>query len=256
MLRVAGTLAVLGGGATPILVGELLSLDLGQVLQAVEALNGTGVFQDGRFRHPVARAAVLAALSVEERNDLRARAAGRLHRGPGRGPGPTAQVCPPDPTTPATPDGPEALRRPDPATAGVDRVTRALWAAAERAVDDGDADLALGCLRLALRNEADPQRRAVTMAMLAQLRQPEAVLSPGPALRPPPHAGPPTDGGFATMSGAERRVASLAATGYTNRQIASALHITVSTVEQHLTRVYRKLRVCGRADLPATYAAS
>ena len=42
----------------------------------------------------------------------------------------------------------------------------------------------------------------------------------------------------------------LAACGYTNNQIAHKLYITVSTVEQHLTRVYRKLGVTGRAELP------
>jgi len=52
------------------------------------------------------------------------------------------------------------------------------------------------------------------------------------------------------LSDAERRVARLAAHGYTNRQIASKLYVTVSTVEQHLTRVYRKLNVKRRADLP------
>ncbi|QTR06400.1 helix-turn-helix transcriptional regulator, partial [Saccharothrix algeriensis] len=41
----------------------------------------------------------------------------------------------------------------------------------------------------------------------------------------------------------ERRVATLAACGHSNRAIAARLHITVSTVEQHLTRVYRKLSV-------------
>jgi DNA-binding CsgD family transcriptional regulator/tetratricopeptide (TPR) repeat protein len=52
------------------------------------------------------------------------------------------------------------------------------------------------------------------------------------------------------LSDAERRVAVLAACGYTNIQIAHKLYITVSTVEQHLTRVYRKLEVAGRAELP------
>jgi ATP/maltotriose-dependent transcriptional regulator MalT len=52
------------------------------------------------------------------------------------------------------------------------------------------------------------------------------------------------------LSGAERRVATLAADGYSNREISRKLHITVSTVEQHLTRVYRKLRVNRRVDLP------
>jgi DNA-binding NarL/FixJ family response regulator len=52
------------------------------------------------------------------------------------------------------------------------------------------------------------------------------------------------------LSDAERRVASLAARGYKNHQIASKLFITVSTVEQHLTRAYRKLEISRRADLP------
>jgi DNA-binding CsgD family transcriptional regulator len=55
---------------------------------------------------------------------------------------------------------------------------------------------------------------------------------------------------LAQLSDAERRVAVLAAYGYTNCQIARKLYITVSTVEQHLTRVYRKLGVTGRAELP------
>ncbi|MBV1938720.1 AAA family ATPase [Streptomyces sp. BV286] len=53
------------------------------------------------------------------------------------------------------------------------------------------------------------------------------------------------------LSDAERRVATLAALGHTNREIGRQLYITVSTVEQHLTRVYRKLNVSGRSDLPA-----
>ncbi|MFT7834556.1 AAA family ATPase [Saccharothrix sp. BKS2] len=55
---------------------------------------------------------------------------------------------------------------------------------------------------------------------------------------------------LATLSTAERRVAALAALGHTNREISRKLYITVSTVEQHLTRVYRKLKVRRRTDLP------
>ncbi|MDN0200202.1 LuxR family transcriptional regulator [Streptomyces sp. S.PNR 29] len=51
------------------------------------------------------------------------------------------------------------------------------------------------------------------------------------------------------LSDAELRVATLAARGHTNRQIAAQLFITVSTVEQHLTRVYRKLNVRRRTGL-------
>ncbi|MFJ5265709.1 AAA family ATPase [Streptomyces sp. NPDC088387] len=54
-----------------------------------------------------------------------------------------------------------------------------------------------------------------------------------------------------TLSRAERRVAELAAMGDTNLEIAERLFVTVSTVEQHLTRVYRKLKVSGRGELAA-----
>ncbi|MET9697764.1 AAA family ATPase [Streptomyces sp. NPDC006529] len=53
------------------------------------------------------------------------------------------------------------------------------------------------------------------------------------------------------LSEAEARVALLAARGDTNREIATKLYVTVSTVEQHLTRIYRKLKVKRRRDLPA-----
>ncbi|RLK61264.1 LuxR C-terminal-related transcriptional regulator [Actinokineospora cianjurensis] len=54
-----------------------------------------------------------------------------------------------------------------------------------------------------------------------------------------------------TLSDAEHRVATLAALGHTNREIAHKLFITISTVEQHLTKIYRKLGVRKRADLHA-----
>ena len=56
--------------------------------------------------------------------------------------------------------------------------------------------------------------------------------------------------GRPALSDSELRVAELAAKGHTNREISGILYITVSTVEQHLTRVYRKLNVTRRRDLP------
>ncbi|MEV0929468.1 AAA family ATPase [Streptomyces phaeochromogenes] len=53
----------------------------------------------------------------------------------------------------------------------------------------------------------------------------------------------------AQLSEAELRVAELAAAGDTNREVSRKLFITISTVEQHLTRVYRKLQLSGRTDL-------
>ncbi|TYB44919.1 ATP-binding protein [Actinomadura chibensis] len=80
-----------------------------------------------------------------------------------------------------------------------------------------------------------------------------------PTASPQP-AGTSTTGGdgaaagfatFARLSDSERRVAMLAAQAYTNREIADKLFITVSTVEQHLTRVYRKMEIRNREQLLA-----
>jgi DNA-binding CsgD family transcriptional regulator len=47
----------------------------------------------------------------------------------------------------------------------------------------------------------------------------------------------------------EARLAALAAEGLHNKEIAAALHISVHTVEAHLTRIYRKLGIRSRAAL-------
>ena len=47
----------------------------------------------------------------------------------------------------------------------------------------------------------------------------------------------------------ERQVAELAAEGRSNKEIARVLHVTVSTVEAHLSRAYAKLGVRSRAQL-------
>ncbi|MGW0962307.1 LuxR C-terminal-related transcriptional regulator [Streptomyces gelaticus] len=57
------------------------------------------------------------------------------------------------------------------------------------------------------------------------------------------------------LSESERRVARLVAKGLTNREVATQLFVTVSTVEQHLTNIYRKLRVSRRGELRSIYSA-
>jgi DNA-binding CsgD family transcriptional regulator len=52
----------------------------------------------------------------------------------------------------------------------------------------------------------------------------------------------------------ERRVAELAADGQSNPEIAQALFVTRKTVETHLGRVYRKLDISGRGELPRALA--
>jgi DNA-binding NarL/FixJ family response regulator len=55
--------------------------------------------------------------------------------------------------------------------------------------------------------------------------------------------------GVDELTASERRVAQLAASGRTNKQIAQTLFVTVKTVETHLHRTYQKLDVSSRAQL-------
>ena len=84
---------------------------------------------------------------------------------------------------------------------------------------------------------------AVVAAALAEFDSPRSTSS---AIDE--SAGPEAEDGV-RLTEAERRVAALAAAGNTNREIAERLFITVSTVEQHLTKVYRKLNVRSRSAL-------
>jgi DNA-binding CsgD family transcriptional regulator len=51
------------------------------------------------------------------------------------------------------------------------------------------------------------------------------------------------------LTPSERRVAELAASGMTTRDVASALFISPKTVETNLARIYRKLGIKSRAEL-------
>jgi DNA-binding CsgD family transcriptional regulator len=55
--------------------------------------------------------------------------------------------------------------------------------------------------------------------------------------------------GAEALTPSERRVAELAAAGLSNGDIARQLFVSLKTVETHLSRVYRKLAISGRADL-------
>ena len=55
--------------------------------------------------------------------------------------------------------------------------------------------------------------------------------------------------GVESLTPSERRVAELAASGMTNRQIAQSLFVTVKTVEAHLSAAYDKLDIGSRRNL-------
>ncbi len=61
--------------------------------------------------------------------------------------------------------------------------------------------------------------------------------------------------GVEALTPSELRVARLAAEGRSNRQIACELYVTLKAIEGHLARVYVKLGIEGRAQLPHVLAA-
>jgi DNA-binding CsgD family transcriptional regulator len=60
--------------------------------------------------------------------------------------------------------------------------------------------------------------------------------------------------GIDSLTPAEHRVATLAAQGHNNPEIAQRLYITRRTVETHLTHVFQKLGLSTRTDLAARFA--
>jgi DNA-binding CsgD family transcriptional regulator len=53
-----------------------------------------------------------------------------------------------------------------------------------------------------------------------------------------------------SLTPSERRIAQLAASGLSNRDIAQNLFITARTVEGHLTHAYHKFAITSREQLP------
>jgi DNA-binding CsgD family transcriptional regulator len=62
--------------------------------------------------------------------------------------------------------------------------------------------------------------------------------------------------GVESLTPSERRVAEMAASGMTNRQIAQSLFVTLKTVEAHLSAAYDKLDISSRGELPSALSKS
>ena len=126
----------------------------------------------------------------------------------------------------------------------------------EGAGADGERSRALLALGRLLRQDRrpaaarDPLQRALDLAQrhgaTLLVRQTEEELRLTGA-RPRRRAVTGVD----ALTPAERRVATLAAQGMTNQEIAQFLFVTRKTVEKHLGSAFPKLGIGGRADLPA-----
>ncbi|NMR28241.1 helix-turn-helix transcriptional regulator [Crystallibacter degradans] len=115
-----------------------------------------------------------------------------------------------------------------------------LFAAADQAVCQGNRVLAQEAARagltIAARQHDTSLMRSAHTFILAERRLPD--FAPG------------SGGTHDALSGREREIASLAATGASNAVIAYRLHVSIRTVEGHLQQIYRKLQV-GPPAVPA-----
>ncbi|MFJ8746952.1 AAA family ATPase [Embleya sp. NPDC127516] len=100
-------------------------------------------------------------------------------------------------------------------------------------------------------NAVGETRRARVIGSQARIIADKCQAEPLSRLLPTDRDQPDTEpkAPAALLTDAEQRVADLVALGHTNSEIAKLLYITVSTVEQHLTRMYRKVGVNDRAQL-------
>ncbi|MFF4402731.1 AAA family ATPase [Streptomyces sp. NPDC001480] len=143
------------------------------------------------------------------------------------------------------------------ATAEPRRRVALLMRAADELRDYGDRlELArcLADLGSALRLGGEGTRAGTITRRAWQLADDCGAVPLREAIRPaaaPERAAPATGhGDIVPLSAPEERVATLAAQGHTNREIATKLFVSASTVERHLTCVYRKLGISRRQDLP------
>ena len=100
------------------------------------------------------------------------------------------------------------------------------------------------------------QKRAAKDALTRALETFERLGAPPWAERARAELGRvrPSASSAGELTSTEARVAELAATGLTNRQVAEAAFISPKTVEANLARVYRKLGIRSRAELGARMA--
>jgi DNA-binding NarL/FixJ family response regulator len=115
----------------------------------------------------------------------------------------------------------------------------------------------------------DPRTRAQVKSLLASVRERPTELPIGDVLElarrnvhvtidregpePVVFVSPRPDPRFDTLSRREYEVATLVAAGFTNRQIADALFITVGTVKDHVHAVLAKTELPSRSAVAAAW---
>jgi len=112
------------------------------------------------------------------------------------------------------------------------------WLRRQRRRNDARAQLRTACDMFDAMGAAAFARRTRAELLAAGDRPRQPAQRPGPDLTPQ-----------------EMQVSDLAAAGASNAQIATHLFVTTSTVEYHLTKVFRKLGITSRRQLAAALTA-
>ena len=99
-------------------------------------------------------------------------------------------------------------------------------------------------------------QRRTTKAHHAFVRLLAQRLGPASSVRARESLSRTRHGHGSDLTPTERRVAELAASGLTNREVAERAFISPKTVEANLARVYHKLAISSRAGLGARFAAA
>jgi DNA-binding CsgD family transcriptional regulator len=104
----------------------------------------------------------------------------------------------------------------------------------------------------ALPTTALPTTALPTTALPAPVRTPARTAPRGPDPSGPDPSGPDPRGpadGWEGFSDTERTIARLVSQAFTNRQIATRVHLSPHTVNYHLRQIYRKLKINSRVQL-------
>lgn len=120
---------------------------------------------------------------------------------------------------------------------------------------DGGVDVVdPGSARISLRTADNATRRAAHLALACAVQESRTTAESRVVFeRLLRQAGAPVR--TVPLTGRERYVAELAATGATSREIAAATYLSPKTVEHHLSRIYRKLGVRSKSELAWSYAS-
>lgn len=188
------------------------------------------------WRSSAARAH-LALSDVRAARALADEQARLVGEGPSRARGITLRVC-------------AATRGPEDRAALLEEAVANLRACGDRFQLSG----ALGDLGRAYADAKDGARARTALEESQRLERACGAGSPAPGAGAWSPVTAQDETALGRLSGAERRVVALAAHGRTNREIADTLTVTVSTVEQHLTKAFRKLGIRTRRELPRKYA--